>query len=324
MNLFELDDFAEDVVVPDDSKVLVEMTPPIRPNKMKEEKVVVELPDNQWAFYNDTTLYPVGKTAKSLPSNSYTVDRAEIGFMFNARDLKIDDLIVFPDSIQGTVLKEISNFWELGDKFKEYGFLHRRGYLFYGPAGCGKTALVRQIANAVISSGDLVILCESPNYLLDGLAKLRTIEPNRRLVCIFEDIDAIIKHYGEDKILSILDGDGQIDKVLNLATSNYPELLDRRIVSRPRRFDRVIKMDMPTKDMRKLYLSKKLNINGDDLLNWVEKTSGFSFAALAELVISVKCLGNNFDNSVQILKHMSSHNASSGEFRNGKLGLTKE
>jgi ethanolamine transporter len=30
------------------------------------------------------------------------------------------------------------------------------------------------------------------------------------------------------------------DKVINIATTNYPERLDRRIVSRPRRFDRII------------------------------------------------------------------------------------
>jgi len=31
--------------------------------------------------------------------------------------------------------------------------------------------------------------------------------------------------------------------VLNLATTNYPEQLDRRFVARPRRFDRVVRID---------------------------------------------------------------------------------
>jgi ATP-dependent 26S proteasome regulatory subunit len=53
--------------------------------------------------------------------------------------------------------------------------------------------------------------------------------------------------------LSVLDGENQVDKVLNIATTNYPEKLDRRLVGRPRRFDRLIYIDMPNHVVRREY-----------------------------------------------------------------------
>ena len=114
----------------------------------------------------------------------------------------------------------------------------------------------------------------------------RKIEPDRPVVCLFEDIDAIIETHGDSELLQWLDGSHQINKVINIATTNYPERLDRRIVSRPRRFDRIIKIESPTAAIRETYLSRKLPdlaANGQ-LAHWVTMTEGLSFAALAELL----------------------------------------
>ena len=94
----------------------------------------------------------------------------------------------------------------------------------------------------------------------------------------------------------------QIDRVLNIATTNYPENLDRRIVGRPRRFDRVIRIGMPNDEVRRLYFTTKLSIEKEELDLWVKKTDDFSFAAMAELVISVKCLGHTLDDAAKTLR----------------------
>lgn len=60
------------------------------------------------------------------------------------------------------------------------------------------------------------------------------------------------------------------------------------MVARPRRFDQVIKLETIPAEARRAYLATKvLNFGPDELEKWVEKTDGLSFAALAELVISV-------------------------------------
>lgn len=187
----------------------------------------------------------------------------------------------------------------------------------------GKTSIVNQIMSRIVKSGGVVFLCSSPQNMTDGLAIFRQIEPKRRAVCVFEDIDAIINDHGEDRLLSLLDGENQVDCVLNIATTNYPERLDKRMVARPRRFDRVEKIGMPNADVRRVYLSAKLKASGDcDVIrDWVGRTEGLSFAALAELVISVKCLGNTLEDTLNILRSLSDGKASSAEFDTKKVGL---
>jgi len=271
-------------------------------------------PLTQWAISGPDAYVGVSKTAKKLPAGSYTLKSINGHIEFWGVDTKNDNLIELPDSLHKRVLDEIEDFWLRGDRFIEYGFLHRRGYLLYGPAGGGKTCLVQQVVANIVKSGDVVVLCQHPKMMVEGLSNFRQIEPDRRVVCVFEDIDSIIAGYGEDCLLSLLDGEHQINKVLNIATTNYPERLDKRLVARPRRFDRVIKIGMPSEVVRKEYLSRKLKVNGTELLEWVTKTNGFSFAALAELVISVKCLGNRFEDALEILKTMSTQKVSSNEF----------
>jgi hypothetical protein len=47
---------------------------------------------------------------------------------------------------------------------------------------------------------------------------------------------------------------------------------------------------------------------------WTVLTEGLPFASLAELVISVQCLGNNLEDSAALLRSLDRHSPSSGEF----------
>src|SRR5256885_610168 len=79
------------------------------------------------------------------------------------------------------------------------------------------------------------------------------LEPARPVICLFEDIDAIIEVHGDSEFFLKLAASPEINTVINIATTNYPERLDRRIVSRPRRFDRIIKIEVPTAPIRETY-----------------------------------------------------------------------
>src|SRR5206468_8772184 len=93
---------------------------------------------------------------------------------------------------------------------------------------------------------------------------------------------------------------------------------------RPRRFDRIIKIEAPTEPIREAYLKKKLPdlASNGQLANWVKLTDGLSFAAMAELVISVACLGNNLEETVTLLRGLDDHQPNSKEFdRPGAMGF---
>ena len=284
-----------------------------------EEKIPDIISPIQWTYIGKDKLISCTNTEEKLRPGYYNIGVLQDGrIFFQKTTVKTDNLIDFPDSLSGNILDEIDRFWELYDRFLKYGNLHRRGYLFYGPPGSGKSCLVYLICNKIIDKGDIVIECKNPRTLNKALTNLREVESDRRVVCIFEDIDSIVRDYGEDELLSILDGENQIDKCLNIATTNYPELLDRRLVGRPRRFDRVYKIDMPTRSQREIYFRHKLleeDIKRIPFEIWIDQTEGFSFAAMAELIISVLCLDNEFDVVIEILRKLIFSEVSSKEYR---------
>jgi SpoVK/Ycf46/Vps4 family AAA+-type ATPase len=183
---------------------------------------------------------------------------------------------------------------------------------------------VHQVVHRIIKASHVAVFCEHPGFLTRAMEVFRKIEPERPVVCLFEDIDAIIETHGDSELLQWLDGSHQINKVINIATTNYPERLDRRIVSRPRRFDRIIKIEAPTAAIRETYLTRKLPdlASSGQLAQWVQLTEGLSFAALAELVISVACLGNSLEETVNLLRQLDDQHPSSKDFdRPGTMGF---
>jgi hypothetical protein len=257
-----------------------------------------------------------GRTSEVLPAGAYSVYMDSCGQpVFQARDLKVDELIDFPGSLPHKVLDEIDKFWDKGDQFARFGFLHRRGYLFYGKQGCGKSSLIHQIIRGIVHQGHVAFFCDIPYHFTRCMDTFRQVEPERPIVCIFEDIDAIIERYQDAELLQWLDGNHQVDKAVNLASTNYPEKLDKRIVSRPRRFDRILRIDAPDATMRETYFSQKVpELSTSELARWVELSDGLPFAALAELVISVCCLDKTVEEASDLLKSIDAHSPSSMEF----------
>ena len=287
-----------------------------------EERVIRP---NQWAAVGSKTFRAVSVTHDKLPAGCYsmTLDRNDGSILFTGKSVKSDDILSFKDGLTETFLKEVNDFWGKQKVFKEHGFLHRRGYLLYGNQGTGKSSIVWQVAQDVIHRGGIVFVCQNPEYFSKGLTTFRQVEPERPIVCVFEDIDAIIHKYGETEILQLLDGDNQVDRVINIATTNYPELLDKRIVSRPRRFDRLLKILNPSDNVRIQYLKQKLP-KSCNFKEWIKKTEGLSFAALTESLISVLCLGNDLSETVEVLKDIESKEPKSSDFGRSKVGFSND
>lgn len=271
----------------------------------------------QWGLVGARSYKGFPATKGHLPAGVYsvTIDRNDDRSVFTRRDIKTDDIFALGDPLLDTVLDEVKSFWKKADAFKKMGFLHRRGYLFYGPQGTGKSSVVKQLISDVIRDDGIVLLCDNPKFFDQGLTTIRQAEPTRKLICVFEDIDTIIDRYGEDELLAILDGANMVDTVLNVATTNYPEKLDKRIVSRPRRFDRVIKVDVPGEKVRKEFFKKTIpKMPAAKLDKLVKDTEKLSLAALAEVIISVYCLGNSMEKTLEILKAMEDDNPTSNDF----------
>jgi hypothetical protein len=273
----------------------------------------------QWAVAGNGRLLPVGKTVPKLRAGIYEafVSGASIGM--ERMNVVSDGIYMLPDMATQTVLSEIQTFWESESKYRAHNLLYKRGVLLWGPPGGGKTVTVKILMNELVKRDGIVVIVNSVSLTLAAMKALRRIEPDRKLIVVLEDIDEIINNNGESGVLSMLDGEDNLDNVVNLATTNYPDRLGARIVNRPSRFDRRIKIPMPGIEARKAYLSQKSagGLNETELARWVEDTDDMSIAHLRELVAAVYCLGQPYEEVIERLRKMCKRVKADPEFSSG-------
>ena len=278
-----------------------------------------------WAIYGGKNYSACERAADMLPPGQYTINHSdEIGIYFRLEDINLDELIHLPDSKSEEVINEISKFWTLEQQFRNFGFLWKRGVLLWGVPGGGKTSTLQIISKNIVDRGGISIYVDNPSLAAKALKILRQVEPKRPIVIMLEDLDAIIDEHGESDVLALMDGELQIDNVVFVATTNYPERLDKRLVNRPSRFDIIKKIDPPTSEARQLYFtSKNERLNApeaiDELKQWVSSTKGFSIAHLKELIISVEVFGQPLSVAVERLRAM--RNTPSSESTGNGVGF---
>jgi SpoVK/Ycf46/Vps4 family AAA+-type ATPase len=113
--------------------------------------------------------------------------------------------------------------------------------------------------------------------------------------------------YTTSRVLNILDGIKQIENVVYIATTNYPEKLEERVTNRPSRFDRRYRVEKPSDEMRLAYFKHKIpaeDIVNVDVERWVKDTKDMSLAHLREVVVSVIVLGNTYEETITKLTDM--------------------
>ena len=262
---------------------------------------------SRWAERGDA-FYGVGETRAELPAGLYrSVELPHIGPALMRQRIETDNLLELPDDAVASLIAEFNQFWEIGDKFRERGFLHKRGFLLWGMPGGGKTSGLMLMAKRLVDNqGGIVILLDHPRLAACCLQMARKIEPKRPMIAIMEDLDALVGKFGENEYLALLDGEAQVDNICVLATTNYPEYLDPRFTDRPSRFDTIKEVGMPSAAARRVYLlakEPKLEADGD-IDAWVTASDGFSVAHLKELIIAVKCFGQPLEGVVKRLSAM--------------------
>jgi SpoVK/Ycf46/Vps4 family AAA+-type ATPase len=226
--------------------------------------------------------------------------------------INTDELYELPTVEIGEILTDIKSFWKKAELYRSYKLMHKRGILLYGDPGCGKSGILQLCMMHIIKELSGVVINikneDSIKAYVEMVPKLRQIEPDRPLVVIIEDIDSVAgdSNYSTSVLLNILDGIKQIENVVYIATTNYPEKLEERITNRPSRFDRRYYVAPPSREVRKSYLENKIGDNKIeiDIEKWLDDTEDLSMSHLKELFISVVLLDNKYENAIEHLKGM--------------------
>ena len=275
-------------------------------------EATLEKTSTYWTSTADGSLFwSTNNVQESLPPGLYKcVYTEKTGYSFQKLIVSTDDLIPLPDTASAQIVSEIDKFWTLKSAFKQRGFLHKRGVLMYGEPGSGKTASIQLLIQKMINEGGMAIYADDPHVLTSSLQMLRRIEPERRVIVILEDFETLTDRQNrENEWLSVLDGEAQIDDVVFLATTNYIDKLDKRFTDRPSRFDLVAPVPMPGVIARALFLEhKEKTLSKEEVQEWAILSKGFSYAHLKEMIISVKCLGNSVEDTMERLRNMQRRN----------------
>lgn len=261
-----------------------------------------------------------------LPPGCYRPGHDDFGYLAQAIPVNTDKLLSLPYKVFKDVLGNIRTFWQRKDIFKEYGLVHKRGILLYGPPGSGKTSLILQVQKLLIEEqGGVVFVLTSGqdvrNFIGFMESGFQVVEPERPLVVLIEDIDSLFRNDDcEAQVLQLLDGAKQLNNIVYLATTNHLDRLEARITNRPSRFDRVYHIGFPDAKIRHYYLTHI--IKGEDLAkididSWVAQTEGFTFAHLRDIVVSVILLGVPFEETLAHLRGMADKPKNVGR-ENGK------
>lgn len=196
---------------------------------------------------------------------------------FDIRKDKIIHLPQFYDEID----HDVNSFLQGEKIYREIGIPYKRGWLFYGPPGQGKTSIIRSlIRNKFQDNAIVIFMSKMPSFEF-----LKMLGQDKRMkVLIFEELVSMLQDASDlDMMLNFLDGEFTIDNCIAIATTNYPEKLPGNLVDRPSRFDRIIKIDKLNPETKHHVLSFYLGREAKE--EEVKLIEDLSLAAIREAAI---------------------------------------
>jgi mitochondrial chaperone BCS1 len=213
------------------------------------------------ALMKEVLEYNLKLEIESRKINIYT--NSVWGEWYLIHDLKTKDIndVVIDHLDKLKLIDDITTFEKSESWYNQRSISYKRGYLFYGPPGNGKTSLCLSLAQKL--KRDIYFL----NDDLSNNAALNTamqgLKPNSILA--LEDADCMfnkrvvneenkeLKSFNFSTFLNCLDGAFSKENVITIMTTNHEEKLDPALI-RTGRIDMKLKINNPSKQLIEQYM----------------------------------------------------------------------
>ncbi|QIW99884.1 hypothetical protein AMS68_005402 [Peltaster fructicola] len=206
---------------------------------------------------------------------------------------------VILDENQKKELTNVSNtFFNSKKIYEDLGVPWKRGLLFHGPPGNGKTISIKALMHTLLfdrkESIPTLYVKNAPYTWTIGavFAQARRLSP---CMVVLEDVETIVTPGNRSYFFNEMDGLANNDGLFIVASTNYLDRLDPGLTKRPSRFDRKYLFPLPNEHERTLYCQywqekteKNPHINFPKKLcpAMAHITPGFSFAFLQECFVA--------------------------------------
>ncbi|KAF2139487.1 uncharacterized protein K452DRAFT_320160 [Aplosporella prunicola CBS 121167] len=212
------------------------------------------------------------------------------------------DDVILDSKTKQSLIQDVDGFFDNRKLYAEFSVPWKRGLIFHGLPGNGKTLSIKALMNALSARPGPV-----PSLYVKALDKscgtdqssIQSIFQHARVnapcLLVFEDLDSLITDETRSYFLNEVDGLESNDGILMIGSTNHLEKLDSAISNRPSRFDRKYYYKLPDHQMRSDYCQywrKKLESNKtigfpSELCPVIASlTDGFTFAYLNELFVT--------------------------------------
>lgn len=226
------------------------------------------------------------------------------GYWQRSRDLWLAvqkanwDKVILDEKMKSELTSVVDKFFDSKDVYEDLGVPWKRGLIFGGEPGNGKTISIKALMHTLLFDRKdpipTLYVRDAPyNYHIRNVFTMaRRLAP---CMLVLEDIETIVTPQTRSYFFNEMDGLENNDGLFVVASTNFLDRLDPGLSKRPSRFDRKYIFPIPNEHERTLYcefwrhkLQNKPKINFPQKLcpAMAHITNGFSFAFLQECFVA--------------------------------------
>lgn len=168
-------------------------------------------------------------------------------------------LLVHSPQVRARLESLVQGFLTAKEKYHQHRLVWRQGLFVFGAGGSGKSAFTLAVARVLGWEHFTIPAHEVLDaHFFEAAVAAAVSHPHR--VVVIEDIDLILTRVETPVFFSILDhAMERADGIFWVTTSRNPESTPKSQIVRPGRFDEAMRLELPTVELRRGFLSEVLS-----------------------------------------------------------------